>query len=436
MSKEIIINIPSHVKDIINAIEENGFQCFLVGGAIRNTFLNIKVKDYDLATNASPKELERIFSSYRLINNNGKKHDTITIRYESDNIEVTSFKHEKNEPNEIIIDLSHRDFTINSIAYDGKIVDPNNGINDINNKLIRCVGSPYDRFKEDPLRILRALRFSAKYNFSIEQTTKQAMNELSPMLVNVSPERIKAELEGIFTSSSVSGLLKEFSKIFTIIIPELNPTIGFEQHNPYHSLDVYNHLVAVVENVPPLFDLRIAALLHDIGKPNVFTLDDNGVGHFYMHSIESEKISLDILKRLKFSNEEIESITYLIREHDTPLLPTKRSIRKALTKVPNNDAQLFMKLISLINADKMNHTYGKQLNTDEVKKTIAIIKEENLALKISDLAINGNDLLELGLRGPIIGKILTLLLSEVIDEKLENKKEILLDKTMQIINNK
>ncbi len=422
------INIPNHIKHVMNLVKSYDYEIYLVGGCLRDTLLGKEPKDYDLATNCDINKLKEIFSNFNLINNNGEKHNTITIYNEKSNIEITTFKHDENEANTIEADLGHRDITINALAYaNDELIDFCNSQEDLKNKLIRAVNNPYDRFKEDPLRILRVLRFSSILDFDIDQLTSQAMFDLKDLLLNVSKERIKAELNLILIGKKVKHILKKYSSIFFVIIPELQPCLNFDQKNKYHKNTLYDHIVNVVSNTKENSIVRMAALLHDIAKPKCITIDKNNQGHFYLHPIKSMYMGESILKRLKYSNEEISKINYLVKHHDTTLSTNQKSIRKNYAKTPNLDEELFYSLIDLINADKKDHINGELIDLNKVKYFINKIKEENDCLKISDLAIDGNDLLNLGYKGKEIGDTLSLLLKIVIEEKLENKEDKIIE---------
>ena len=381
--------IPNYVIDIQNRLKNYNYECYLVGGCVWDSILGNSVKDYDLNTNCEIDTIKQIFNDYPIINNNGEKHQTITLHVSGDNVEITSYKHADNEPNSLYSDLSHRDITINAMAYDNEVIDYYGGLNDLHNKIIRCVGNPIDRIKEDPLRILRILRFCSKLNFEIEKETSDAIHKTFHLLKGISKERIKAELDGILIGNNLKYILTNYRDVLFEIIPELKETYGFEQHNPYHTNDVFTHITNVCCNTENNTILRIAALLHDIGKPKCFTIDENNIGHFYGHPIVSYDLSLNILKRLKYSNEEIEKITYLIKYHDSTILINKKSIRKNFSNTPNHDEELFMLLIKLKNADSSDHTIKELMDEDSVRDILNQIKQDNECLKITDLDIDG-----------------------------------------------
>ncbi len=429
------INVPEYIKVIQERLIANEYECYLVGGCVRDTLLGLEVKDYDLTTNCDSSTLKSIFSDYSLINNNGEKHNTITLHINAENVEITSYKHNENEKNTIENDLLHRDLTINAMAYSDKFVDFVGGYEDLKNKIIKAPGNPLERIKEDPLRILRALRFSSKLGFEIEEKTADAIHQYKELLVNVSPERIKVELDGILAGNNVKKILKDYKDVIFIIIPELKMIDGFDQKNPYHKNTLYEHIINVCGNVflnetkkiNSIVLTRTAALFHDIGKPSCFTIDDNGIGHFYGHAEKGALIAVEIMKRLRYSNDEIEKIQYLIMKHDSTINPTKKSVRKNLSSVPNQDEELFVMLLELMNADRLDHTSHDLMNIEKIKDIIKQIKEDNECIKLSDLAVNGFDLIKLGLSGKEIGYTLNHLLELVMDDKITNNKEEMIE---------
>lgn len=432
------LNVPQYIKDIILRLYELNYECFLVGGCVRDTLLGLNVKDYDITTNCDITTLKTIFSDYKIINSNGEKHNTITLYVDKDTVEITSFKHNIDEPNSINTDLIHRDLTINAIAYSLKFnsfIDETNGYIDLRSRIIRFVGNPIDRIKEDPLRILRALRFSSVLGFEIEEESAKAIHESKDLLNNVSVERIKTELDQMLVSNNIKSLLIDYKDVIFNIIPELKACDGFDQKNPYHANTLYNHIVNVCSNVysnnnakvEGIRITRTAALLHDIGKPSCFTLDENGIGHFYGHAEKSALIALDILKRLKYSNIEIERIECLIKKHDLTINLTKKCVRKNLSKCPNQDEELFFMLLELMNSDRLDHTRQELIDIKKIKDIIKELKEDNECIKTSQLAVNGYDLINLGLKGKEIGDTLEFLLELVMDDKISNKKEDMIE---------
>lgn len=427
------MKIPNYVEVILNRLEEFGFEAYIVGGALRNALLGLAPTDYDICTSCDVETMLEIFSDLKIVNNNGQKHNTITINVDGDNVEISSFRHTKTEDCTLKNDLSHRDLTINAMVYrKGELIDLFDGALDLKNEIIRMIESPKKRIKEDPLRILRAIRFRAKYGFSIDAKTKQAILESANLLSKVSSERVRNELNQILVGNGIDKILIEYKVIFASVIKELGPTIGFKQRNPYHKNDIYTHLANTCANIEPNYILRLAAILHDIAKPECFSIDDAGVGHFYKHEVASAKSSVEILKRLKYSNEEIKKIELLILYHDCNIGANKKSVKKMLNRL-NGDVDLFYSLIKLINADRKDHTVSKVIDMNIITNIVDEIKKEDSALTRYDLKINGYDLKGLGLEGIEIGRMLERLLDESFNNIITNERDILINRAKYLI---
>ena len=438
--KKINMIIPNHIQKIMDELSLNGYEVYVVGGAVRDSIMKVPVHDYDLSTSATIQEMQEVFKDYVIINNNGLKHNTITLRYNHENVEISSFKVDDGEDELITTDLSHRDFTINAMAYNNQVglVDPFLGLSDMEKGIIRTVGNPIDRFNEDPLRILRAIRFAGKFNFKITAETKEEIFNLMELLENVSKERIKTELEGIMVSDNIREILIEYKSIFGQIIPELIPTFDFNQNHRCHVHDVYTHIAYVVGYTKPDFRLRMASLFHDIAKPQTYTeiLKDGVIqGRFLTHPDVGSLIAQGIMKRYRFSNDEITEIKYLIEKHDGLLPSTKKAVRKVLVQAPNQSYDVFEKLIDLKNADRSDHLYLDSVKVDELLMIAKTIIEENECLKVTDLKINGYDLMKLGLSGKSIKETLNYLLQKVINEELDNETNALLEEVKNSVMN-
>jgi tRNA nucleotidyltransferase (CCA-adding enzyme) len=414
--------IPKRILDILNQLKNNGFDAYLVGGCVRDFLLNKTPKDYDISTNATVSEMLEVFKDFHVINNNGLKHNTVSVYYMGDVIEVTSYKN-KNDYS-IYGDLYNRDLTINAIAYDNGFIDPLGGINDIKNKIIRVCNE--NSFKDDYLRILRTLRFASKLNFDIVDDTKHLIKENYKGLEGISKERINNELCQILEGDNVLNILLEYKEVFSFIIPSLANTIDFDQKNKYHLHNVYTHSAYVVSYCKNDYITRLAALLHDAGKPNCFTIDENGYGHFYGHPLESYHLAKDVLKDLKFSNKEMEEILFLVRFHDDVAV-TKKQIKRMLAKTPDNKRECFLRLIDLQHADRKDHINLEELDIENMINILEEIIAEEECFTIKDLEVNGYDLMELGVFDKRIKEIQLVLLDLVVEEKIENKKEILID---------
>ncbi|TJX67571.1 CCA tRNA nucleotidyltransferase [Soehngenia saccharolytica] len=439
MEEKMNIYIPEYVNKILYMLESNGYQAYLVGGCVRDHLIGKKPSDYDVATNATPEEIEKIFSSFKIVDI-GKRFGTITVVMEEGQVEVTTFRAEEQyikgrKPSDVkyisslIEDLKRRDFTINAIAYNPKtgIIDPFDGVNDLRLKTIRCVGDPNERLKEDYLRILRAVRFATQLGFTIDVRTANACAKFSSKLKDISKERIRDEFIKILLSDKPSygiRLMKDLG-ILQVILPEMIPAIGFDQRNPHHDLTVFGHTLEVLDNSPKVLEVRLAALFHDIGKPYTFEVDENGIGHFYGHEKISAEIAKEVLTRLNFSNELIKNTLVLISGHMNYAKElNKKYVKKQLQKIGYEN---FNNLIELQIADKLSKKGDKDLSYFDAKRRI-LREIEDEPYSRTHLAINGDDLKALGIvEGPLIGEILDYLLEIVIENPKKNNKGELLD---------
>lgn len=435
--------IPDYCKSIIELLNSNGYEAYVVGGAVRDILSGITPHDYDLATSATPNEMKEVFekNNIRTIIEQGFKHGTVTVLVDGNLLEITSYRSEgeysdSRRPDEVSFtrsieeDVKRRDFTINSMYIDASlnVVDITGGQIDLKNKVIRAVGDPFVRFKEDALRILRALRFASTYGFSIEENTALAMKELRGNLLNISSERIHSELTGIITHKYAANVIREHHEIFEVIIPELKATIGFDQRSKYHNLDVFEHTLKVLDGIPMNENgvrdeaLSYAAFFHDIGKPVVFVVDENGRGHMKRHQEAGEIIARSFCLKMKFSNKLTNDICTLILLHDTfpkcERVPVKRFLAK-------HSLELSERLYILQRADILAHSEIGIKRIDVLNSIIDIKNElvsENACLSLKDLAINGDDLKNLGISdGRLIGKVLKELFDLVLNDELENE---------------
>jgi tRNA nucleotidyltransferase (CCA-adding enzyme) len=433
--------IPNDVKVILDTLKDNGCESYIVGGSIRDFITGTYVpKDYDIATNALPEEIIRFF--HKTIPT-GIKHGTITVMINGKGYEVTTYRIDgeyldNRRPEDVTFvsnlkeDLARRDFSINALAFneDNGVIDYFGGIQDLENKVIRAVGEPNKRFQEDALRMLRAIRFASSLDFEIEERTLQAIKANSNRILNVSNERIRDELCKMLVANNAAKALRllEETKLLEFILPELQKSVGFNQQNPHHDKDVFEHTLAVVENCPRELNLRIAALLHDIAKPICFTIDKVGVGHFYGHDKKGDILSSQILRRLKFDNESIGEISLLVKEHMNVLeKPTDASVKRLINRV---GVDLVPDLFVLQRADALGSS-SPEIRLEEIQrveeKTRAIL-EAKVPLSIGELAVNGKDLIqEFSIKpGEEIGNMLKFLLDKVLENPQVNSKEKLL----------
>lgn len=440
------IKLPDKVKQIITKLESAGYEAYAVGGCVRDSILGKEPDDWDITTSATPLQIKEVFS--RTIDT-GIQHGTVTVRLGGESFEVTTYRidgeyedsrHPKNVvfTADLVEDLKRRDFTINAMAYNDRsgLVDVFGGIADLENKLIRCVGNAAERFKEDALRILRAVRFSAQLGFSIDVETEHAIMELAPTLANISAERIQAELVKILTSPNPDYIRIAYDLGITqVVLPELDTAFETTQNNPHHLYTVGEHLMHTLLNTRADKSLRIAALLHDIGKPATKTTDEDGIDHFHGHVERSEEMAAEILKRLKFDNDTTACVRSYIRYHDNDIHPTQKSVRRAINKVGE---EYFGGLLELRRADCLAQSmYMREEKIDTLDKVEAIyqeILEKKQCVSLKDLAITGSDLMALGVpQGKKVGELLSALLEEVLEEPSRNTQEYLLKKAKTLI---
>ena len=433
--------IPDYVKKLLNRLEDNGFQAFVVGGSVRDTLIGSQPTDYDITTNAMPEEMESIFKDFRTIAV-GKEFGTIVVVQKEANVEITTYRIDEDYidgrrpssvsfSSNIIEDLKRRDFTINAMAFSEKrgLIDPFGGMDDLKAKIIRTVGDPRERFLEDHLRILRGIRFSSSLEFRIEEETYRASKEMGKSLEKISSERIREELFRILLSRKPSRGIKllEDLDILKLIIPELVPTIGFDQHNPHHIYDVFTHTLCVLDSTDPILEIRLAALFHDIGKPDTFSLDEEGIGHFYGHQDVSVVIAEKRLKELRASNYLIAGVKLLIKDHMTQHNDfSKKGLKRLINRVGK---KRIFHLLHLQEADMKCTNKNRDTSIiEERRQEIKDILEEDEPVEKKQLAIDGNDIVKLGYKeGKIIGEILEYLLERVLEDPKLNKKDILIE---------
>ena len=433
--------LPDNVKRIIELLSESSFKAYAVGGCVRDAIMGKAVSDYDITTSAKPEAVEKILSDNGIkFIETGLKHGTITAVIEHTPYEITTFRtdgkyRDNRHPesvqfvSDIKEDLSRRDFTVNAIAYndaDG-FIDLFGGKEDIENRIIRTVGDSNKRFNEDALRIMRALRFSSQLGFEIEENTQKAIFENKELLKNIANERLYSELIKTLMGENCEEVLLKYREVIAVVIPELIPSFDFPQHNKWHLYDVYTHSVKSVAQTPQKDYMRLAMLLHDIGKPHCKTTDENGSDHFYAHANIGAEQARVILKRLRVSNEILNKSVALIENHSDYLSQKKKTIKRRM-KILGED--LIFDFIDFQIADLKSHNPTLAENEikalEEIREITKEIIESNEAYSIKDLDINGFDLMKLGFEGREISEVLEKLLAEVIANPTKNKKEILL----------
>lgn len=434
------IELPRKVVLIIKNLQRHGYDAYAVGGCVRDSILNRKPEDWDITTSAKPEQVKRIF---RRTVDTGIEHGTVTVLIGKDGFEVTTYRvdglyEDGRHPKEVTFtsrleeDLKRRDFTINAMAYndDERLVDAFGGMRDLNYHLIRCVGDPKERFSEDALRILRAVRFSAQLAFPIEPETAEAIKSLAPNLEKISAERIQAELVKLLVSDHPERIQDACELGITkVVLPEWDDMVGVKQNTPHHKYDVAAHTVHALQNVKNDKVLRLTMLFHDMGKPVMKTTDENGRDHFKGHAIASEQIAKTVMKRLKFDNDTIRKVTKLVAYHDYRMEPTGANVRRAMHEI---GVELFPYYLAVRLADtKAQSSYerrGKLENIIQIRELYRNALRNKECVTLKDLAVTGTDLINLGIApGKKLGTLLNELLDMVIEDPAWNRKGKLCD---------
>ncbi len=432
------MKLPDYALACLEALENAGFAAYAVGGCVRDDCLGLVPQDFNLCTAALPEETERVFAGQKLVLA-GKKHGTVGVVTSGGVVEITTFRQEgeyrdNRHPDwvefvpDIEKDLARRDFTVNAMAWSPRrgYADPFGGREDLKNKTLRAVGHGETRFREDALRILRGIRFAVRYGLTVEPETEQAMLSQAHLMANLARERVFDELCKLLPLVDARDLLR-FAPLLGAVIPELAPMIGFDQRSPHHAYDLYTHTAHVTAGVPGVPALRWAALLHDVGKIPTFTLDETGRGHFYGHAKASAELADSILRRLKAPTALREQVVVLISNHMTKIEPTRKSVRRWLSRLGWDTLEA---LLRLQEADMGSKGTGKPENMGQftqIRERMEEIRAENACLSLKDLAVNGHDLMALGYEGKAIGQTLNRLLELVIEEQLPNHREALLN---------
>ncbi len=432
------IDLPIAVTEALERFHAQGFSAFLVGGCVRDILRDVSPHDYDLTTSATPEEIKAVFRDKNVVET-GIKHGTVTVFSHHTPLEITTFRKDGaysdgRHPDRVSFsssikdDLARRDFTVNAMAWSPEtgVVDLFGGQEDLRRGIIRCVGEPSLRFGEDALRILRGIRFASQLQFSVEAKTASAMRDCTPLLKQVSAERIAEEFVRLLCGAGVENTLTEYRDIIAFFIPEVKASFAFDQRTPHHCYDVYTHTAKVVATVPPVPLLRLAAFFHDVGKPSAVTLID-GRARFKGHPAVSAAIAETVMKRLRMAKKLTLQTVCLIREHDTLLKKTSdASVLRLLQRVP---ADLVEPLLALMRGDacaKADPAVALQ-RVQESEKQIRRLLASSPCLSVADLAITGNDLLAVGCpSGEAMGVLMRRLLDAVTDGHLPNRREDLL----------
>lgn len=434
------ISLPKDVEYIINTLQRAGYEAYAVGGCVRDTILNREPDDWDITTSAKPMEIKRLFP---VTIDTGIQHGTVTVLKNHVGYEVTTYRidgeyADNRHPKEVIFtanlkeDLLRRDFTINAMAYNHEegIIDEYGGLDDIRDGIIRCVGNPYDRFSEDALRIMRAVRFSAQLGYRIEEETSKAIIKLSSNLASISAERINTELTKLLLSPNPDYLRDAYRLGITgVVLPELDRCMECEQVNPHHCYSVGEHTLHSLKIVPDDKVLRYTMLFHDFGKPDTQSVGEDGRMHFYGHPAVSERMASDIMHRLKFDNDTMNAVKLLCKNHDLEITEDNKHVRRAMNKLGTDN---FGKLLMVKRADCMAQSDYKReeklASLDNLTSIYNEIVNAGECVCMKDLAVCGRDLIDLGIKpGPAMGAILDELLNKVIDDPALNDREVLLE---------
>lgn len=433
------IRLPQKVRDIIESIQAAGYEAYAVGGCVRDSILGREPDDWDITTSAKPNIIKGLFS--RTIDT-GIQHGTVTVMIGKEGFEVTTYRidgeyEDSRHPKEVTFtsdlaeDLRRRDFTINAMAYNEKdgLIDLFDGINDIKRKIVRCVGNARERFNEDALRMMRAVRFSAQLGYAIEEGTQDAIRELAYTLKNISAERIRTELVKLLVSDNPDYLRIAYELGITKhILPEFDICMETKQNNPHHCYDVGEHILHTLSYVEPDKILRLGMLFHDIGKPQTVSVDEDGITHNHGHAVVGEEMTVKILRRLKFDNDTIYKVRKLVRYHDQKPGADAKSVRRSINRIGED---IFPLLFSVQYADIMAQSdymrEEKLRRLEEVKVIYKQILERRECLSLKDLTVSGSDLIKMGMNpGREIGETLQKLLELVLENPECNNKDYLL----------
>ena len=439
------IEIPAGAEQVLNVLHHAGFEAYVVGGCVRDSVLGRIPGDWDITTSASPQEVKSLFG--RTVDT-GIAHGTVTVMIGKEGYEVTTYRidgayEDFRHPQEVTFttslteDLKRRDFTVNAMAYSHEtgIVDEFGGLRDLKDKVIRCVGEPKERFGEDALRMMRAVRFAAQLGFRIDERVKDAIREMADALDHISAERIQTELVKLLVSPHPSWFRLAYETgITSVIMPEFDRIMVQRQHNPHHAYTAGEHTLLAMKHIQADKVLRLTMLFHDMGKPDTFTTDENGKDHFHGHAAVSVQIAYRILKRLKFDNDTIQKVCTLVRHHSMyPQLSAREVRRGAYLLGP----ELYDSFLQVKRADIMAQhpdvIPDKLAYLDQVEQIWEDIKLHQDCLSLKQMNLSGKDLIGDGMKpGPELGEVLEKLLMEVLDQPEKNTREYLLEESRRL----
>lgn len=433
-----MVKIPEHAAQVLSALEGAGCAAWCVGGCVRDSLLGRTPQDWDVTTAAVPQRVLEIFGDRAVPT--GLAHGTVTVKTAGGPVEVTTFRRDgtyrdHRRPQSVVFtdsleeDLRRRDFTVNAMALDlrGNLADPLGGRNDLDAGVLRCVGEPDRRFREDALRILRGVRFAAALGFTLEPETDRSLRANRTLLAQIAPERIWAELKGLLTAPGAAEALRAYPEVVGVFWPEILVMVGFPQRNRHHCYDVWEHTLHALAEVPPELELRLTMLLHDIGKPGCCMVDEYGCGHFKGHPARSAALAEEMLRRLRAEGAVRETVVRLVTWHDRNIPRTRPGVASALRQLGERDLR---RLFCVKRADNLAQAPAYRAMQDEINKAEAILDRlltEGACVSLEQLAVRGGDLVALGFSGPAVGETLEVLLNAVIEERLPNDPAALLE---------
>ena len=433
-----MVKIPNYAAQVLSALEAEGFTAWCVGGCVRDSLLGRAPQDWDVTTAARPEQVLSVFGDRAVPT--GLPHGTVTVKTAGGAVEVTTFRRDgtyrdHRRPQSVVFtdsleeDLRRRDFTVNAMALNlrGELADPLGGQRDLERKLLRCVGEPDRRFREDALRILRGVRFAAALGFALEPETDRSLRANRALLAEIAPERIWAELKGLLTAPAAAEALRAYPEIIGVFWSEVLEMVGFPQRNRHHCYDVWEHTLHALEAVPPELELRLTMLLHDIGKPGCCTIDETGCGHFKGHPARSAAMAEEMLRRLRADNATRETVVRLVAWHDRNIPRTQPGVAESLRQLGERDLR---RLLRIKRADNLAQDPAYRAMQGEIEKAEKILDQlltEGACVSLDQLAVRGGDLVELGFSGPAVGETLEVLLEAVIQEQVPNDRTALLE---------
>ena len=436
--------MPQEVRSLLARLESAGYQGWAVGGCVRDTLRGAVPSDWDVTTDARPERVMALFGERAIPT--GLKHGTVTVCAGETHVEVTTFRRDgtysdHRRPDVVQFsssleeDLARRDLTVNATAMDlrGHICHPFGGQKDLSRRVLRCVGDPLRRLDEDALRIMRTLRFAAVLGFAIEPDTSAALHRRAPLLADIAAERILVEMNKLLTGEYMASVLLAYPDVLGVFLPELLPCVGFDQRNVHHCYDVWTHSVYAASAIAPDAVLRWAMLLHDIGKPDCFTVDERGTGHFYGHPARSAELAEAICRRLRMDKKSAQRIVTLVRWHDRDIPRTEKAVARAARQLGEDTLRQLLAVKRADNRAQSPLCRGRAADIDRAEAILDDLLARQSCFSLRELAVRGNDLTALGLRGPAVGEALQKLLDAVMDGSVPNERPALLALARKLI---